>query len=106
VAQGVSGTVQGQRRPTSLSPPRRSGARGIAFSREQRDRVRIYNEKLLRLPWEKAAKIILDGVEANKPRILAGNDAKVIGLAVRLLPRQYPRLNASFDKRLFGVGRG
>jgi hypothetical protein len=45
-------------------------------------------------------------VEANKPRILVGNDAKVIDLAVRLLPRQYPRLIASFYKRLFGAGRG
>jgi len=76
--------------------------RGIELTAAQQARMRIYNEKLLRMPSAKAASIILDGVEANKPRILVGTDAKVVDLLVRLSPRQYPRLSAWFVKRTFG----
>ena len=53
-------------------------------------RVRTYNEKLLKLPAERAASIIVDGVEGGKPRVLVGNDAKLVDLFVRLVPRFYP----------------
>jgi NAD(P)-dependent dehydrogenase (short-subunit alcohol dehydrogenase family) len=53
-------------------------------------RMRTYNEKLLKLPADRAATIIVDGVEGGKPRVLVGNDAKLVDLFVRLVPRFYP----------------
>jgi NAD(P)-dependent dehydrogenase (short-subunit alcohol dehydrogenase family) len=53
-------------------------------------RMRTYNEKLLTLPADRAARIVVDGVEGGKPRVLVGNDAKLVDLFVRLVPRLYP----------------
>jgi short-subunit dehydrogenase len=64
-------------------------------------RARTYNEKLLRMPAEQAARIVIDGVEAGRPRILVGSDAKAVDLLVRLIPRHYPRLAALVERRLF-----
>jgi len=66
---------------------------------EDEARTRTYNEKLLRMPPEQAARIVVDGVEAGKPRVLVGNDAKAVDLLVRLLPRTYPRLAARLQQR-------
>ena len=55
---------------------------------------RAYNDKLLRMPPEQAARIVVDGVEANRSRILVGRDAKAVDLLVRLLPGRYPALVA------------
>jgi NAD(P)-dependent dehydrogenase (short-subunit alcohol dehydrogenase family) len=74
---------------------------GLELTAAQQARARVYNEKLLKMPADKAAAIILDGVEAGRPRILVGSDAKVVDLLVRLAPRQYPRLSAWFVKRTF-----
>jgi NAD(P)-dependent dehydrogenase (short-subunit alcohol dehydrogenase family) len=62
-------------------------------------RLRTYNEKLLRMPPQQAARIVVDGVEAGSPRILVGNDAKVVDLVVRLLPRRYPALVARIARK-------
>lgn len=75
---------------------------GVEVTPEQRRRARIYNEKLLRMPAEKAAAVVLDGVEAGRPRVLVGTDAKVADLLVRAAPRAYPRFAAWFVKRTFG----
>ncbi|MGC2653445.1 MAG: SDR family NAD(P)-dependent oxidoreductase [Mycobacterium sp.] len=64
-------------------------------------RARVYNEKLLRLPAAKAADIIVAGVAANRPRIIVGNDARLVDLMVRALPRSYPRLSAWWSRRVF-----
>lgn len=63
-------------------------------------RAKLYNEKLLKLPADDAARIILDGVEKNRPRVRVGSDAKAVDLLVRLLPAQAPRLAALLDRRL------
>lgn len=68
----------------------------------QAARVRVYNEKLLKMPAEQAARIILDGVEAGRPRVLVGADAKAVDRLVRLFPRRYPVLVARYERRLFG----
>lgn len=65
-------------------------------------RVRTYNEKLLKLPAEQAARIVVDGVEAGKPRVLVGTDAKIIDLVVRLVPRLYPAALVRFGGRVLG----
>ncbi|MEB3371402.1 SDR family NAD(P)-dependent oxidoreductase [Saccharopolyspora mangrovi] len=68
---------------------------------EDEARVRTYNEKLLKMPPLQAARIVVDGVEAGKERVLVGNDAKLVDLMVRLLPRIYPALAAKFERRRF-----
>ncbi|MGY1839418.1 MULTISPECIES: SDR family NAD(P)-dependent oxidoreductase [unclassified Modestobacter] len=70
-----------------------------AVTPEDEARMRTYNEKLLRMPPEQAARIIVAGVEAGRPRVLVGNDAKVVDLLVRLLPATYPRLAARLQRR-------
>jgi NAD(P)-dependent dehydrogenase (short-subunit alcohol dehydrogenase family) len=64
-------------------------------------RARTYNEKLLRMPAAQAARIVVDGVEAGRPRILVGSDAKLVDLIVRLAPRRYPKLTALLERKMF-----
>ena len=75
---------------------------GLEVTEEQRARLRTYNEKLLRMPAEEAATIIVDGVEAGRPRILVGNDAKAVDRLVRYLPRLYPQLLVRLERRFSG----
>lgn len=49
-------------------------------------------EKLLRMPPEKAAQIIVKGIERDKPRVLVGNDARILAWLERLSPVNYWRL--------------
>lgn len=49
-------------------------------------------EQLAALTSDEAALIILRGVRKNKPRILVGNDAKLISFISRLVPVNYPKL--------------
>jgi NAD(P)-dependent dehydrogenase (short-subunit alcohol dehydrogenase family) len=72
---------------------------GLATPEHER-RTRIYNDKLLKMPPPQAAKIILDGVDAGKSRVLVGNDAKLVDVLVRLLPRWYTRIQARLEHRL------
>jgi short-subunit dehydrogenase len=74
--------------------------RGEVPTERDRARVRYYNEKVLRMPAERAAEIILTGVAAGKERILVGTDARVLDLLVRLLPARYPRLLARYTAGL------
>ncbi|MGY1679146.1 SDR family NAD(P)-dependent oxidoreductase [Geodermatophilus sp. SYSU D01176] len=76
-----------------------SRARGAAVTPADEARRRVYEEKLLRMPPEQAARIIVDGVEAGKPRVLVGNDARAVDLLVRLAPRLYPVLAARAERR-------
>ncbi|HLI60829.1 MAG TPA: SDR family NAD(P)-dependent oxidoreductase [Solirubrobacteraceae bacterium] len=71
---------------------------GLEVTEEDRANERLYNEKLLRMPPERAASIIVDGVEHDRPRIRVGNDAKLIDLVVRVAPAQAPRLAVLFDR--------
>ena len=77
-------------------------ARGEVPTPEQLARTRLYEEKLLRLPAEEAARIVLDGVEAGRARILVGRDARAIDRMVRLLPARYPLVSAWFERKAFG----
>jgi NAD(P)-dependent dehydrogenase (short-subunit alcohol dehydrogenase family) len=71
---------------------------GLQVTEEDRARERLYNEKLLTLAPERAAAIIVDGVERGRPRIRVGNDAVLIDLLVRLAPSAAPRLAVLFDR--------
>src|SRR4051812_30215256 len=77
-------------------------ARGDEVTPEQERRHRIYNEKLLKMDPAQAADIIIRGVEANKPRVLVGTDAKALDLLVRLIPARLAPLQLWSEKRLFG----
>jgi NAD(P)-dependent dehydrogenase (short-subunit alcohol dehydrogenase family) len=73
---------------------------GLPVTAADERRQRIYNDKLLRMDPATAARIILDGVEAGKPRILVGNDAKLVDLIVRLAPAQATRLSVAVGRLL------
>jgi len=57
-------------------------------------------DKVMRIPAVKAAQIILDGVKANKRRVLIGPEAYAVDGLQRLFPGGYQRLFA------WGVKRG
>jgi NAD(P)-dependent dehydrogenase (short-subunit alcohol dehydrogenase family) len=67
------------RRPTGIDP-----------GREAKERA-LY-EKALRLAPEQAGEIIVKAIEARRPRVLVGNDAKIVALIERLAPVGYWRL--------------
>jgi NAD(P)-dependent dehydrogenase (short-subunit alcohol dehydrogenase family) len=74
---------------------------GAEITEQQRQRAKAYNEKLLKMSPQRAARIILDGVEANRTRVLVGKDAKGVDLLVRLVPRYYHRLAMWWEQRTF-----
>ncbi|MBB2495265.1 SDR family oxidoreductase [Aquipseudomonas ullengensis] len=53
------------------------------------DVVRNLEEKALKLAPSEAARIIIDGIERRRERILVGGDAKFVDLLQRLFPRAY-----------------
>jgi len=59
------------------------------FSAEEEARQRSAAEKLLRMPAEMAAEIIVQGIERRKPRVLIGMDAKIASFIERLAPVSY-----------------
>lgn len=77
-------------------------AEGLEPTPEQLRRAGVYNDKLLTMPAGRAARIIVDGVQAGAPRIRVGRDAAAVDRLVRAAPRLYPRLAAALEKRLFG----
>lgn len=73
-------------------------ALGYEVSDHERRMVKAYNEKLLRMPPAEAARIIIDGVERNRARVLVGNDAKLVDLIVRTFPVSYTRVTLGVSK--------
>ncbi|TXR55603.1 SDR family NAD(P)-dependent oxidoreductase [Quadrisphaera setariae] len=89
----------GVRTSIATSALEHAKASGHQVSTEEEAQQRRYNEKLLRMPPEQAARIVVDGVEAGSPRVLVGRDAKVVDAVVRLVPRHYPALVARLARR-------
>ncbi|MFJ6673258.1 SDR family NAD(P)-dependent oxidoreductase [Actinosynnema sp. NPDC091369] len=77
-------------------------AQGLELTPQQEARVRAYDAKLLRMPADQAARIVVNGVEAGSPRVRVGTDAKLADVVARLFPRLYPRLSVVLERRLFG----
>jgi NAD(P)-dependent dehydrogenase (short-subunit alcohol dehydrogenase family) len=71
---------------------------GIEVTKADRDRAKLYSDKYLKMDAGQAARIIADGVQRGRPRILVGNDAKVVDLLVRLAPSQAPRVAVLFER--------
>lgn len=72
---------------------------GREVTAEQEERARFYNEKLLKMDPPRAAEIIVDGVEANKQRILVGGDAKLMDAVIRVAPQRWPTFFALLQRR-------
>lgn len=73
---------------------------GLPVTEEDERRRRAYNEKLLRMDPRRAARIIVDGVEAGRPRVLVGNDARAVDVLVRALPAGYQRVALALSRRM------
>src|SRR5277367_2066443 len=56
---------------------------------EEVARRRAIAKKALRLPPQTAGEIIVKGIERRSPRVLVGNDAKLLALVERLAPASY-----------------
>lgn len=57
-----------------------------------------FERAVLRMSPEKAAAIILDGIEKDKPRILIGNDARTMDMIARVFPNTYHKVLAKMFK--------
>jgi NAD(P)-dependent dehydrogenase (short-subunit alcohol dehydrogenase family) len=73
---------------------------GHEITAEHEARTRTYREKLLRMDPQRAARIIVDGVEKGRPRIRVGSDAVFIDRLVRLAPARANRVAVAFERRL------
>ncbi|WP_205695607.1 SDR family oxidoreductase [Conexibacter sp. SYSU D00693] len=73
---------------------------GLPVTEADERRRRYYNDKLLKMDAGQAAETIIAGVEANKGRVMVGNDAKALDGLVRLVPSRYPGLVVRGLKRL------
>jgi NAD(P)-dependent dehydrogenase (short-subunit alcohol dehydrogenase family) len=73
--------------------------RGLEVTPDDEARAQFYSETLLRKPAADAARIILDGMAAGRPRIRVGWDAVLIDALVRLAPSRYPSLVAAWVRR-------
>jgi len=73
---------------------------GLPYTAADERRQELYNKKLLRMDPARAATIIVDGVERNRPRVLVGRDARFVDAFVRLLPARHVPLSVAFDERL------
>lgn len=75
---------------------RNAGAVGV----DQAAVAELFDAHLARTTAEDAARVILDGMLAGKPRVLVGADAKVLDALVRLTGSGYQRLVAGAHARL------
>ena len=89
---------------TNISTAALAAATGLAPAERARQerRTRVYNETLFRTPAVEAARVVLDGVEAGRERVLVGADAKAVDLGVRAFPTFYSRVVAWWERRTFG----
>ena len=71
---------------TSIAKNARVGGQLRDASPESVEQDRASVDRMLTLPPERAAAIIVKGIERNRRRILVGNDAKSIALLTRWLP--------------------
>lgn len=60
-------------------------------SYDQQTTAQFFDQRLARTSAEKAARVIVDGVLANRPRIVVGSDARLLDAYVRLVGPRYQR---------------
>jgi NADP-dependent 3-hydroxy acid dehydrogenase YdfG len=69
-------------------------------SHDQAQVAKHFDTKLARMTPERAAEIIVDGILHDRPRVIVGNDAKLLDLLQRILGAGYQRLVAIGARRL------
>jgi NADP-dependent 3-hydroxy acid dehydrogenase YdfG len=69
-------------------------------SHDQAEVAKHFDTKLARMTPDRAAEIILDGVLADKARVLVGGDAKALDLLARVTGSGYQRLITLASRRL------
>lgn len=69
-------------------------------SHDQATVARLFDTKLARTSAETAAQVIVDGILANKPRIVVGADAKALDALVRLVGPRYQGIVAKAAARV------
>lgn len=74
---------------TNIANDARVGEGVDLTDEELKERKRKYNENLAFNTPEEAAETILKGIRTRNPRILIGNDAKLMSLISRFFPRKY-----------------
>jgi NAD(P)-dependent dehydrogenase (short-subunit alcohol dehydrogenase family) len=62
--------------------------------------ARLFDKKLAKTTAEAAAQVIIDGILADKPRIVVGTDAKVLDAFVRLAGPRYQGVVAKVAARI------
>ena len=73
-----------------------TGAEGINTEKL----AKTFDGKLASTSPQKAARIILEAVRKNKPRVLVGPDAKVLDVIVRVTGSGYQRLVTPFTSKV------
>ncbi|MGY2893796.1 SDR family NAD(P)-dependent oxidoreductase [Deinococcus sp. UYEF24] len=73
---------------TNIANNARVGS-GVRADPQEAEAQREAMNRLLRLEPSKAAQIILRGIERRAPRVLVGDDARVVDVLVRSLPGSY-----------------
>lgn len=72
---------------------------GAVASRDHAELVDFFDRRLAKVSSERAAQVILRGIEAGRPRVLVGADAKILDLLVRVAGARYQRLVAMAARR-------
>ncbi len=75
---------------------------GAAEGLDSADFATVFDQKFARTEASTAARVILDGVEKRRARVLVGPDAHAIDLMVRLFPVRYQAATVAFSRH-FGV---
>lgn len=73
---------------------------GTAEGLTSADFATVFDQKFARTEASVAARVILDGVEKRRARVLVGADAHAIDLLVRLFPVRYQDATLAFTRRL------
>lgn len=82
----------------------RNGRKTVSEDAEAVDR--FFEDKLARMPADKAARIILDGALKKKPRVLVGMDAHAMHHFARLTGARYQDIVAKVAPRAMPTRRG
>ncbi len=72
----------------------------VTGSHDQAHVAKHFDTKMARMTPDRAAEIILDGVLANRPRVVVGADAKLLDLFVRVVGARYQRVFTLAARRL------
>jgi NADP-dependent 3-hydroxy acid dehydrogenase YdfG len=66
---------------------------------DQAELANFFDKRLASTSPQKAARVILDAVRRNKPRVLVGSDAKALDLLTRVAGSRYQRVVAAVTSR-------